>query len=153
MSSTIFAYGVLMFEPALDLLTRRKFPMQNAVLHDYQRYVVEKANVSRVPVILPEPGAKVEGVLIQDVDARSMAILDDFEDSDMGLYLPTTVMVETASGETVEAQLYLGLEAARPHLTGIWDKQHYIETGLEEMLSTVIPEWLASRRLIGDPAG
>src|SRR6266571_1036131 len=73
----LFVYGTLMDEERLEQLTSRRFSRQRAALEGFARVVAAHG----YPTIVPQAGARVEGVLVEDVDAASLAALDVYEDA------------------------------------------------------------------------
>ena len=99
----LFVYGTLMDEERLEQLTGRRFSRQRAALEGFARVVAAHG----YPTIVPQAGARVEGVLIEDVDAASLAALDVYEDEGR-LYArrPAEVLVD---GERVPCEVYVSL--------------------------------------------
>jgi gamma-glutamylcyclotransferase (GGCT)/AIG2-like uncharacterized protein YtfP len=99
----LFVYGTLMDEEHLEQLTGRRFPRRRATLERFARVVAAHG----YPTIVPQAGARVEGVLIEGVDAASLAALDAYEDAGR-LYArrPAEVLVD---GERVPCEVYLSL--------------------------------------------
>ena len=99
----LFVYGTLMDEERLEQLTGRRFSRQRAALEDFARVVAAHG----YPTIVPQAGARVEGVLVEDVDAASLAALDVYEDTGR-LYArrPAEVLVD---GERVPCEVYVSL--------------------------------------------
>ena len=99
----LFVYGTLMDEERLEQLTGRRFPRRRATLKGFARVVAAHG----YPTIVPQAGARVEGVLVEDVDAASLAALDVYEDAGR-LYArrPAEVLVD---GERVPCEVYVSL--------------------------------------------
>jgi len=99
----LFVYGTLMDEERLELLTGRRFSRRRAALEGFARVVAAHG----YPTVVPQAGARVEGVLVEDVDAASLAALDAYEDAGR-LYArrPAEVLVD---GERVPCEVYLSL--------------------------------------------
>src|SRR5439155_660504 len=76
-------------------LTGRRFSRQRATLEGFARVVAAHG----YPTIVPQAGARVEGVLVEDVDAASLAALDVYEDAGR-LYArrPAEVLVDCRRG-------------------------------------------------------
>jgi gamma-glutamylcyclotransferase (GGCT)/AIG2-like uncharacterized protein YtfP len=100
----LFVYGTLTDEERLEQLTGRRFPRRRATLEGFARVVAEHG----YPTIVPQAGARVEGVLVEDVDAASLAALDAYEDAGR-LYArrPAEILVD---GERVPCDVYVSLK-------------------------------------------
>ena len=99
----LFVYGTLMDEERLEQLTGRRFPRRRATLEGYVRVVAAHG----YPTVVPQAGGRVDGILVEGVDAASLAALDDYEDAGR-LYArrPAAVLVD---GERVACDLYVSL--------------------------------------------
>ena len=99
----LFVYGTLTDEERLELLTGRRFSRRRAALEGFARVVAAHG----YPTVVPQAGARVEGVLVEDVDAASLAALDVYEDAGR-LYArrPAEVLVD---GERVPCEVYVSL--------------------------------------------
>jgi gamma-glutamylcyclotransferase (GGCT)/AIG2-like uncharacterized protein YtfP len=68
-------------------------PMERAVLEDYRKVSSRKS----FPYIQPQPGSRVEGFLVSEIDDATFARLDQYE-NEGELYLRRQVKVLTANG-------------------------------------------------------
>src|SRR3989442_4863091 len=101
--AALFVYGTLMDEERLEQLTGGRFPRRRATLEGFARVVAAHG----YPTIVPQAGSRVEGVLVEGVDAASLATLDAYEDAGR-LYArcPAEVLVD---GERVPCDAYVSL--------------------------------------------
>ncbi len=101
--AALFVYGTLTDEERLEQLTGRRFPRRRASLEGFARVVAAHG----YPTIVPQAGGQVEGVLVEGVDAASLAALDAYEDAGR-LYArrPAEVLVD---GERVSCDVYVSL--------------------------------------------
>lgn len=74
--TSLFVYGTLMSEAHLFSLTGRRFERRPARLEGYERILPNQG----YPYCVPKIGGQVDGLLIMDVDAASLATLDQYED-------------------------------------------------------------------------
>jgi gamma-glutamylcyclotransferase (GGCT)/AIG2-like uncharacterized protein YtfP len=81
-----------MLADVVRALTGERFASAPAHLHDHARYALHG---ERFPGLVAEPGARTDGVLLEGVGARALAILDRFEGS---LYERCDVVVHTTGG-------------------------------------------------------
>lgn len=102
--TSLFVYGTLMSEELLHSLTGRRFPRCPATLEDHTRVFPDE--LRGYPHIIPRPGERVAGVLIEDVDPTSLRALDAYEEEGR-LYLRRPIEV-SARGERVACETYLG---------------------------------------------
>lgn len=113
MEVPLFTYGTLMRRRRLEVLCGCRLPDPvPAVLHGYAKFDTGLG----YPVILPQPGGRVEGLLYR-VPAEALPYLDHYEgaDEDPPHYTRTTVTVEVG-GSQVEAQVYVGNPEVYRHL-------------------------------------
>ena len=101
--AALFVYGTLTDEERLEQLTGRRFPRRRATLEGFARVVAAHGYAT----IVPQAGGRVEGVLVEGVDAASLAALDAYEDAGR-LYArrPAEVLVD---GERVPCDVYVSL--------------------------------------------
>jgi gamma-glutamylcyclotransferase (GGCT)/AIG2-like uncharacterized protein YtfP len=99
----LFVYGTLMDEERLERLVGRRLPRRPATLEGFTRVLAAHG----YPTIVPQPGSRVEGVLVEGVEATALAALDAYEDVGR-LYVrrPAEVLVE---GEPVACEVYVSL--------------------------------------------
>src|SRR2546426_2157212 len=102
-SVALFVYGTLMDEDRLAQLTGRRFPRRRAALEGFARVVAAHG----YPTIVPRAGGRVEGVLLENVDAASLAALDAYEDEGR-LYARSAAEV-VVDGERVACEGYVSL--------------------------------------------
>jgi gamma-glutamylcyclotransferase (GGCT)/AIG2-like uncharacterized protein YtfP len=91
-----------MDEARVEGLVGRRLPRRPAVLEGFER--VHPAG--SYPYVVPRTGARVEGVLLDEVDDTALARLDAYEDEG-GLYVrqETVVLVD---GGRVACEVYVG---------------------------------------------
>jgi gamma-glutamylcyclotransferase (GGCT)/AIG2-like uncharacterized protein YtfP len=108
-----FFYGTLMDE---DVLTRvigvavRVLVCEPATIDDYERFFVTGETY---PVLLPRPGARVEGIVVRGLDARQADRLVRYE---ADFYDLIEVSVSTTDGIAQAAMTFLpqsGVRASR----------------------------------------
>lgn len=141
MKYDVFAYGILMYEDVLLTLTGKRFSLEPARLHDHHRFGFVKEGFPELAVVLPREGASVSGVVIRDVDAQTMRILDLFEDVD-GIYGRSRRAVTLASGAELHADVYLGTAKASTIARGDWDEDEFIRLHYERYIDVAIPDFL-----------
>jgi gamma-glutamylcyclotransferase (GGCT)/AIG2-like uncharacterized protein YtfP len=105
-SATLFVYGTLLEADRLEAVTGRRFQSAPAVLDAHARVM----SPAGYPYAVPRAGARIEGMLLFDVDARSLGRLDAYE-SEGVLYFRRPVEARCGE-ERVPCQVYLGNPAA-----------------------------------------
>jgi gamma-glutamylcyclotransferase (GGCT)/AIG2-like uncharacterized protein YtfP len=105
LSADLFVYGTLMDEETVHQITGRRFAREVALLPDFERIEPPR----EYPVVRTRPGARVEGILLLDVDPISLARLDDYEEVGR-LYLRQEVVVLVGS-DTRRCSAYIGLRS------------------------------------------
>lgn len=76
MTRPVFVYGTLLLPQVQERVCGRPFPSRPASLHGYRRGFVAGQSY---PSLSPCPGASVEGLLLEEVDATSLERLDRYE--------------------------------------------------------------------------
>ncbi|MDZ7748150.1 MAG: gamma-glutamylcyclotransferase family protein [Halofilum sp. (in: g-proteobacteria)] len=98
----IFVYGTLQFPDIAAAVAGRPLQGRGARLVGYARFQVQRAPF---PGIAPRPGARVDGLVYEDVDAAALARIDAFEGE---LYRRERVCVEPHDGDgPLQAQTYV----------------------------------------------
>ncbi|MBI3798007.1 MAG: gamma-glutamylcyclotransferase [Deltaproteobacteria bacterium] len=104
----LFVYGTLMNESVLCSLTGRSFPRYEAELSGFERFTPNHG----YPYIVPNPRARVRGILLTGIDQAALAALDRYEEEGQ-LYHRCRVEV-TVDGCRVSCETYVGnVEALR----------------------------------------
>ena len=101
--AALFVYGTLLDEERVHALTGRRFRRRPATLEGFARLTAAHG----YPTIVPAPGGQVDGLLLEDVDAQSLAALDAYEDAGR-LYARRPVEV-VAGGRRVACEVYVSL--------------------------------------------
>jgi ADP-ribose pyrophosphatase len=115
-SKACFFWGVMRHAPALQSFLDRAVEAVPAVLAGYAVYSTTERSF---PVLLAEPGARCQGVLLAGLREEEMLALETLQ-SYSG-YSQRRVQVETAAGERVECLLYAqNVEPDRQDLLA-WD--------------------------------
>ena len=127
----IFTYGTLMIPSVMHAVTNRPFPSQKAVLKGYARFTVTGESY---PGIIPASDAVTQGLIYNDVDAKSLERLDEFEGD---LYQRTSVRVETVKKDILNADTYV----IKPEYRGClsfqeWHVKEFARKHLETFLKT-----------------
>jgi gamma-glutamylcyclotransferase (GGCT)/AIG2-like uncharacterized protein YtfP len=108
----LFVYGSLL-DPAIRsrVLGRQHLTMCSATLRGWARQMVPDFDY---PFLVPaSPEAVVKGALMLELRVADYARLDDYEDTESGLYVRHCAIVETESGP-VGAWVYVRGPAAPP---------------------------------------
>ncbi len=98
----LFVYGTLMDESVLYSLTGRRFPRREAELLGFERLIPNNG----YPYIIPNSGARVQGILLSGIDPSALVALDHYEDEGY-LYHRRQVEV-TVEGRRVPCETYVG---------------------------------------------
>jgi gamma-glutamylcyclotransferase (GGCT)/AIG2-like uncharacterized protein YtfP len=121
----LFCYGSLEFPAVMRAVTGRSFPHERARLDGWVRLRIRGADY---PGIRPRAGASTPGTLWRDLDADSLARLDRFETA---LYERLVLPVRTASGESLDAQVYAIRSEHRRELSNQpWDRARFARESL-----------------------
>ena len=120
MTAALFAYGTLELPAVLEALTGRQFASEPALLAGFARF---RLRGQPFPGAIPSPSASTPGRLYHGLDARSLALLDDFEGE---LYERQRVEVQSAAGGLRTAFAYV-LAAAHAALLSSepWQRERF----------------------------
>lgn len=131
----LFVYGTLMSEEHLYSLTGRHFRRREAELPGYERIIPNAG----YPYIIPNPGARVKGYLLYDIDSASLSTLDQYEDEGV-LYHRRRVEVEVG-GKKVVCETYLGdVEGLKAHFGEAVEVDRRVKEFLETKVRDLIEE-------------
>jgi len=97
---SLFAYGTLLNDDLVRKLTGRVFQKRPATLEDFER--IEPPG--DYPYIAPKRGARVDGWLLDGLDAASLRTLDAYE----GDGYRRTLVEATTGGARVRCETYVG---------------------------------------------
>lgn len=100
--ANLFVYGTLTDKSRFYELTGKSFVTFPAILKDFRKLNSDRG----YPYIVPEKGAVVEGLLIRNVDRRSMQKLDEYE-GEGRLYTRKRVTA-TCGSKKVCCETYVG---------------------------------------------
>ena len=98
----LFVYGTLMNESVLCSLTGRCFSRDEAELPGFERFLPHNG----YPYIVPNPSARVQGILLTGIDPTALAALDRYEEEGR-LYHRRRVEV-TVGGQWMPCETYIG---------------------------------------------
>jgi gamma-glutamylcyclotransferase (GGCT)/AIG2-like uncharacterized protein YtfP len=132
MTRHIFTYGSLMFADVWEKVVRGKYRSGAAVATGHARFAIRGETY---PGMVAASGQEVAGVVYFDVVAEDLAALDAFEGE---VYRRDAVTVQLASGETVDADTYIYLDAARladaPWEPEAFQMQRFLDTYCRDKL-------------------
>lgn len=144
----VFVYGSLLFDEVVECLTGKVFSAEAASLTDHARYAIEQeGRIAKGPAIVYEPGQRVNGRLLRNVDEGTLRLLDWFEcgDADPPRYERVQLSVSIRTGESVPAEAYRARDELRPFLHGKWSKHEFRTRHLEFYTKEWIPRLLRRR--------
>lgn len=132
----VFTYGSLMFAPVWEQIVTRPYRSDEAHLAGYRRLAVHRQDY---PVIKPQTGAGVAGVLYFDVSPPDLARLDAFEGE---YYRRTSVNVVLSAdpanpgGAQFTAEAYVLRPAFYAIATGKeWDPDRFAREGIKRFVA------------------
>ena len=147
MSTNIFVYGVLQYDELVQQLTGNTFQKVSAELLNHQRLTLHMEGWSDLGVAVPSPGNQIQGSVLLEVDDASLAILDDFEEADVGLYMRKLAIIRLEDGQEAQVSVYAGTPKSREFLQGEWDEQKFISEHYDSYKEEIIPAFLEERAL------
>jgi len=132
----LFVYGSLLFPEILKGLTGKTFKMVPATLPFFKRHLVKDADY---PAIVEDIASEVTGMLLFEVDEKSMKILRFYEGDE---YDCAEVTVHTKDGNIYTAQAYVW-NASRQYLEPFdWDPEHFKQEALQHYSNKIAPQTL-----------
>ncbi|WP_261843131.1 gamma-glutamylcyclotransferase family protein [Aliamphritea ceti] len=147
MSTNIFVYGVLQYDELVQQLTGNTFQKVSAELLNHQRLTLHMEGWSDLGVVIPSPDSLVQGTILLEVDDAALAVLDDFEEADTGLYMRKLAIIRLENGQEAQVSVYAGTQKAREHLDGEWDEQAFVSKHYATYKDEIIPKFLKERAL------
>jgi gamma-glutamylcyclotransferase (GGCT)/AIG2-like uncharacterized protein YtfP len=97
----LFVYGTLQNDAVVQELLGHRLFGRPAVLKDFHRTIDPAIGYA---VVRPLDGASVAGTVLDGLDEKSLAILDDYEGSQ---YRRIVVQVHTVEGRVLDAYVYV----------------------------------------------
>ena len=126
----LLAYGTLMCDDIMQEVSTHAFKGERALLTGYSRRAVID---QPYPALIESDGEQLWGVLYREVPTDVWPRLDSFEGPN---YARRAVQVKLASGEMLEAEVYVVEEVYRHHVSSeLWDYEHFLEKGRQQFES------------------
>lgn len=129
----LFAYGTLQFDEVLQRVVGRTFERIAGVAHGYANRRVQGALYPGMTAAAADE--VTNGMVLLDVDAESLATLDDFEAT--GFYTRESIPVMCADGQQRDCEAYVVLAKDLAALTSEpWSAANFLASGdLQRFLS------------------
>ncbi|MEK9815746.1 MAG: gamma-glutamylcyclotransferase family protein, partial [Limnobacter sp.] len=125
----VFVYGSLMYLPVWGQVVRGVYPCLNAIARGYQRHAVPGETY---PAMVPNPSARVQGLVWLNVLPEDVQRLDAFEGAEYARCEIEVVL--NTSGETLKAETYIWLN--RDVLTDeLWSVSRFEAEGMQAFLN------------------
>lgn len=131
----IFVYGSLLFPEITKKLTGKSFKTFPAILEGYKMYGVRDCDY---PAIVQQEGSKTVGLLIENMDDLSLAIISFYEGEE---YEKRQVTVNSDSKST-DVLTFVWVNGYEFLVNEEWDFRKFEKSSLEHYLDVVIPETL-----------
>ena len=130
--ASIFVYGTLMSPQVVRILLGRTVVPSPAILSGYQRYpVVDQA----FPGMIPNNSGMTEGMILEELSAIDVQVLDWFEGDE---YVRRSVTcVQNGVDRQVDTYVWSN-PVSQLELEQEWDYQRFCENKLEWYLSTTV---------------
>ena len=129
----IFVYGSLLFPEIVEGLTGKSFETQKAVLKNFERHAVAGCDY---PAILQKKNAEVKGVLLLNVDCKSLKILTFYEGDE---YEQKTVEVESET-KKINALVFVWKGENSVLLSEDWEEGKFKKESIKYYINKVVPE-------------
>nr|WP_269746615.1 gamma-glutamylcyclotransferase family protein [Desulfogranum mediterraneum] len=132
---SLFCYGTLQSPLVMKAVTGKAYSGQEATLHDWARYRVEK---TEYPGIIVEEGGAVSGKIYWGMDEQAIAKLDAFEGDK---YERVVVAITLPDGSVEEAWAYAIKEEYTKLLSGDpWEFDRFLQNGLERFINWFVED-------------
>jgi len=143
MPPSLFTYGTLEISLVIEAVTGKSFQSTAAVLSNFARFLLQGETY---PGIFRDDGSEVTGILFEEVDQSSLALIDLFEGD---FFRREEVEVMTPSRPRVDAYAYVVPSELRLLFsTQPWDRETFISLHLEDFLAYCREfHWRQTRRL------
>lgn len=126
----LFAYGTLMCDDIMQEVCTHALAGERALLSGYSRHAVID---QPFPALIESTGEQLWGVLYREVPEDGWLRLDRFEGVN---YARRAVRVQLASGDKVEAEVYVVIESYRDQVSSEpWDYEQFLEKGRQQFES------------------
>lgn len=126
----LFAYGTLMCDDIMQEVSTCALAGERAMLVGYSRRAVID---QPFPALIESTGEPLWGVLYREVSDDGWTRLDSFEGPN---YARRVVQVQLASGEMIEAEVYVVLAGYLDQVSSEpWDYEHFLEQGRQQFES------------------
>lgn len=145
MTHRLFVYGTLMFPEIRSVLVNRDFRTFPAVLEGYRRQAVVLSGRVAVPAIVEDEASSVAGLVMGNVDRKSLSVFDIFEGVKDGIYCREHVTVEDGEGRTLGVSTYVPGPAVREMLRGEWDPHLFRKRHLAAYRRRISAAWRAAK--------
>lgn len=119
----VFFFGSLMDKELVRLVLDREIGDLHFTSAELLGYERRRAKNESFPIIVPTPGGRVEGVLVEGLTAADVERIRWYESDDYALR-PCLVGIEERRHE---AHVFLATESLEPEATG-WDFDHWART-------------------------
>ena len=131
----LFVYGTLMVEAIWLSIVQGKYHGERGILQNYSR---RKLRGQIYPVMIFDPGSKIEGIIYFGIHPMDLARLDDFEGDG---YKRIQVMVDGRLQDPVPCQAYLDNHSdPRVILEDTWDFEYFLQHDYKKFL-IAFPGW------------
>jgi len=130
--SAVFCYGTLLFPEVLRAVAGVSIAGRTATVHGWARY---RVHGEVFPGLIADPPSRTRGLLLEGVDALSLASLDAFEGA---LYQRRELEVELDDGTHMPAQCWVMAPGCEARLTREpWDPEAFAASELGAYLRQV----------------
>lgn len=132
---SLFVYGTLCFSEITEKLTGKNFQTECAVLKGYRRRRVAGADY---PAIVVDSQSEVDGIILKDVDKRSLAIISFYE----GEYYSIKRLKVTINNQLTEVSVFVWNSAISELENEDWDREYFMKNSFSVYIEEVIPATL-----------
>jgi gamma-glutamylcyclotransferase (GGCT)/AIG2-like uncharacterized protein YtfP len=140
-TSTIFAYGTLMYPELFSLLTGKHWDTEPATIHHFKRCTLNMEGYNNPPILIAAENHSVAGVIIRDINKSTLDLLDNYEMLHENLYQRCLHEAQISNGTIVPVYVYIKGTAAI-HSENLWDEDIFLKQQYASYKDTVIPNFL-----------
>ncbi|MBN2636088.1 MAG: gamma-glutamylcyclotransferase [Prolixibacteraceae bacterium] len=132
---SLFVYGTLCFSEITEKLTGKHFKTECAVLKGYRRRRVAGADY---PAIVVDSQSEVDGIILKDVDKRSMEIISFYEGEDYSIER----LKVTINSQLIEVNVFVWNSAISELQNEDWDGEYFMKNSFSVYIKEIIPATL-----------
>jgi gamma-glutamylcyclotransferase (GGCT)/AIG2-like uncharacterized protein YtfP len=131
--ANLFVYGTLCFPEIVEKLTGKSFQTENAVLKGYERKRIRNTDY---PAIIKNENSEVEGLLLWNVDKRSLKIFSFYEGDEYASFELTVIV----NSKHTKAKVFVWISNINDLENLDWDLDEFAKKSLNTYIKKIVPD-------------